>query len=94
LAIRSFKDRRTEAAFRRLRPKAVPPDVMRRLEAKLAVLHKISELAEIGLSPGAQLERLAGDRYGQYSIRVNRQWRLCFRWLDGDAYEVEFVDYH
>ncbi len=94
MPIRSFKDRRTEAAFRLLRPKSVPQDVLRRLEAKLAVLHRISELEELGLSPGAQLERLAGDRNGQYSIRVNKQWRLCFRWIDGDAYDVEFVDYH
>lgn len=61
---------------------------------KLRVIHDAIELNQIGLLPGNRLEALKGNRFGQYSIRINNQWRICFRWHDSHAYEVEIVDYH
>ena len=61
---------------------------------KLNYLHAASQLADLRVPPGNRLEKLGGDRKGQYSIRINRQWRICFEFLDGDAYNVEIVDYH
>lgn len=61
---------------------------------KLFLLDAAEKLEDLRIPPGNQLERLAGDRKGQYSIRINDQWRVCFRWEEGDAYEVEIVDYH
>ena len=61
---------------------------------KLDHIHAAVSLSDLGAIPGNRLEALAGDRDGQYSIRVNDQWRICFRWLDADALEVEIVDYH
>lgn len=57
-------------------------------------LNAVATLAELRVPPGNRLERLVGDRFGQYSIRVNSQYRICFRWENGDAYEVEITDYH
>ena len=61
---------------------------------KLLLLDAAEKLEDLRIPPGNQLERLAGDRKDQYSIRINDQWRVCFRWEEGDAYEVEIVDYH
>ena len=61
---------------------------------KLLYLHAADSLQALGASPGNRLERLKGDRMGQYSIRVNQQWRICFHWINGNAYNVEIVDYH
>ena len=61
---------------------------------KLLLLDAAEKLEDLRIPPGNQLEKLVGDRKGQYSIRINDQWRLCFRWEEGDAYEVEIVDYH
>jgi proteic killer suppression protein len=61
---------------------------------KLVAVDAAEELGDLGLPPGNRLERLRGDRAGQYSIRVNDQWRICFRWKDGNAYQVQIVDYH
>lgn len=61
---------------------------------KLAMLEAASSLEDLKVPPGNRLEKLVGNREGQYSIRINGQWRICFRWLDGDAYDVEIVDYH
>ena len=63
-------------------------------ERKLAILDAASSLAVLGGLPGNRLEVLRGDRKGQYSIRINDQWRVCFRFVDGDAFDVEIVDYH
>jgi proteic killer suppression protein len=94
LAIRSFKDRRTEAIFRAKRAKGVPPDVLQRARSRLFKLHSAASLGDLALPPSNRLEALAGNRAGQYSIRVNDQWRICFRWIDGGAEDVTFVDYH
>jgi len=68
--------------------------VQRRALQKLVALHAVSALEEIGRIPGNRLEKLSGSRRGQYSIRINNQWRICFNWRNGDAYDVELVDYH
>lgn len=77
-----------------LSPRRVPPDVRKTLMRKLQVLDAAFDLADPRVPPGNRLEELIGSRKGQYSIRVNRRWRLCFVWADGEAKEVEFVDYH
>jgi proteic killer suppression protein len=92
--IRSFRDRKTEEVFRRERVRAIHPDVQRLALRKLVILDAAESLQDLRVPPGNRLERLSGDRTGQLSIRVNDQWRICFRWRDGDALDVEIVDYH
>ena len=91
--IRSFRDPDTEALFadvavRRFRA------IERVARRRLLYLHRARVLADLAVPPGNRLESLKGDRRGQFSIRVNDQWRICFTWKDGDAYDVEIVDYH
>jgi proteic killer suppression protein len=91
--IRSFRDSRTESLFNDqevLRFRAIER-VARR---KLLYLHRAQRLEDLRVPPGNRLEALKGDRKGQHSIRINDQWRICFRWKDGDAFDVEIVDYH
>ncbi len=92
--IRSFRDRKTADVFRRERVRGLHPDVQRLAQRKLVILDAAESVQDLRLPPGNRLERLSGDRVGQHSIRVNDQWRICFRWRDGDAYDVEIVDYH
>ena len=92
--IRSFKDRETERLFLRLRSRVVPSDLRRVALRKLLQLDAADTLDDLKVPPGNRLERLRGDRKGQHSIRVNEQWRVCFEWQQGDAHEVEIVDYH
>jgi len=92
--IRSFKDKRAEAIFRGEFVKGVDGKIQQRAREKLKYLDAAATLGDLRVPPGNQLEALKGDRKGQYSIRVNQQWRLCFRWNEGDALEVEIVDYH
>ena len=94
MVIRSFADRRTKALFEGIPIKGVAPDLARRTRMKLQQLDAATDLRFLRVPPGNRLEALKGDRAGQMSIRVNDQWRLCFRFQDGDAHEVEFVDYH
>jgi proteic killer suppression protein len=90
--IRSFADKKTEALWKGQR---VPAYGFReRAERKLAVLEAATALENLGGLPGNRLEALKVNRKGQHSIRINDQWRVCFKWKDGDAYEVEIVDYH
>jgi len=91
--IRSFADRDTEMLFqdRRVRRFFV---IERQARRKLLLLDSVTKLDELRVSPGNRLERLSGDRAGQYSIRINDQWRICFRWEERDAWAVEIVDYH
>lgn len=72
----------------------IPPDVRRPLYRRLQMLDAACKLSDLRIPPGNRLEKLKGSRDGQYSIRVNRQWRLCFSWKDGEAYDVELCDYH
>lgn len=92
--IRSFGDRETEKVFRRERTRKLAPDVQRMAQRKLAVLDAAESLKDLRVPPGNRLEKLSGDREGQHSIRINDQWRICFRWRDGDALDVEIADYH
>lgn len=92
--IRSFRDRDTERLFRREPVRKWGPDVQRGGLRKLRILDAATSTGDLRVPPGNRLEKLRGDRAGQWSIRVNDQWRLCFDWRDGDAYDVELVDYH
>lgn len=74
--------------------RSVDRELQLRAFRKLRVLHAANSVEDLAELPGNRLERLRGDRRGQYSIRVNRQWRICFTWREGDAYDVEFIDYH
>ena len=92
--IRSFADAETEKVFRRQRSRRLPPDVQRRAHRKLLVLDAAEALKDLRIPPGNRLERLAGNRAGQHSIRINDQWRVCFWWDRGSAHDVEITDYH
>jgi len=92
--IRSFADRDTSRLFDRNPVRRYPSALQRALLRKLVALDAAETLDDLRVPPGNHLEKLTGNRAGQYSIRVNDQWRVCFRWHDGDAYEVELVDYH
>ena len=71
-----------------------PPDIQRIAQRKLVILDAAESLEDLRAPSGNRLERLIGSREGQHSIRINDQWRICFRWSDGDAYNVEIADYH
>jgi len=92
--IRSFRDRETERIFDRLGSARLPPDIHPAALKKLLILDAAASLQDLTVPPGNRLERLSGDRRTQYSIRVNDQWRVCFRWEEGDAFDVEIADYH
>ncbi len=92
--IRDFADKNTERLFRRERVKKFAAPLQRAVLRKLAMLDAATSLDDLGVLPGNRLEKLMGDREGQHSIRINDQWRLCFRWSEGDAYDVEVTDYH
>ena len=92
--IRSFRDDESEKVFLRERSRRLPPDVQRISQRKLALLDAADSLQDLRVPPGNRLERLSGSREGQYSIRVNDQWRVCFRWSGTDAHDVEITDYH
>ena len=92
--IRSFKSKETEKIFHRTRSKKLPGDIQQIALRKLRMLHRAQTLNDVRVPPANRLERLKGERAGQYSIRINDQWRVCFRWRAGDAFDVEIVDYH
>lgn len=92
--IKSFKDKETEKVFRRQYSRRLPQDIQRAALRRLAYLHSAKEINDLRAPPSNRLEKLSGDRQGQYSLRINDQWRICFEWVDNNAYEVEIVDYH
>jgi proteic killer suppression protein len=92
--IRSFADRQTERLFRGRRSRAVPTDIRERALAKLVAINIATSVEELRVPPGNRLEKLRGDREGQWSVRINQQYRVCFFFEGGDAYEVEVTDYH
>lgn len=92
--IRSFRDHDTERIFHRQKVRSFPSDLLRVALRKLVMLDAATTLADLKVPPANRLEKLAGDRLGQHSIRVNDQFRICFRWLGSDAHDVEIVDYH
>ena len=91
--IRSFADKKT-ADFAQGRRVAAFHGIVRQATKRLRILDNADDLTTLRALPSNRLEALAGDRAGQYSIRINQQWRICFRFQDGDAYDVEIVDYH
>ena len=94
MAIRSFGDAKTEAVFNGSRAARIPVDVARRARAKLQVLDAAASPNDLRVPPGNRLEALRGDLAGKYSIRINDQWRIVFRWKGADAYDVLILDYH
>ena len=92
--IRSYKDKQAKSLLRRERSKKLPDDLQRVALRKLRMLNRATSLEDLRVPPANRLEKLKGDRSGQYSIRINDQWRICFHWRDNDAYDVEIVDYH
>ena len=92
--IRNFKDEEAEKIFNRQRSRKLPPDIQQVALRKLRMLNRAQTLQDLRVPPANRLERLDGDRTGQHSIRINSQWRICFEWEDGDALNVEIVDYH
>jgi proteic killer suppression protein len=92
--IRSFADKDTERLWKRRRARSIPADVQRRALRKLVMISAAESIQDLRVPPSNRLEALKGDRKGQHSIRINEQFRVCFVWKGGDAYEVEITDYH
>jgi len=92
--IKTFRDNETEKIFNRLVSRKLPQNIQHLARRKLVILDAATELNTLRVPPGNRLEALKGDRKGQHSIRINEQWRICFRWKAGDAYDVEIADYH
>jgi len=92
--IRSFFDKETERIFYRTRSRKLPNDIQQIAYRKLRMLNNASNIQDLRIPPANRLEKLGKDRIGQYSIRINKQWRICFTWQNGDAYNVEITDYH
>lgn len=92
--IQSFADKATAAVFAGMEVRRLPRTIQDTARRKLKLIDAASSLDTLRVPPGNRLEVLHGDRKGQWSIRINEQWRICFRWADGDAHDVEIVDYH
>ena len=92
--IKSFRCRETEKVFGRVFSRKLPQSMQRIALRKLWVLDAATELETLQVPPNNRLEALKGKRKGQHSIRINDQWRICFRWRGSDAHDVEIVDYH
>jgi proteic killer suppression protein len=92
--IRDFADKEAAKIWEGTPSRRLPSDIQNVARRKLRMLNSASNLDDLRIPPANRLEALRGDRKGQHSIRINDQWRICFRWQDGDAYDVEIVDYH
>ncbi|MGM0594935.1 MAG: type II toxin-antitoxin system RelE/ParE family toxin [Pseudomonadota bacterium] len=92
--IRTFRSKETAALFLGKRVKRIPADIQGVARRKLAQLEQVGTVDALRIPPGNRLEPLKGERLGFWSIRINKQWRLCFRFEEGDAWDVEIVDYH
>ena len=92
--IGSYKGKFAQQVAAGRSPKGFASDLLRPAQRRLAALMSATDLADLRTPPGNRLGALAGNRAGQYSIRINEQWRICFRWVDGRAEDVEIVDYH
>ena len=90
----SFADRETELVWEGVRPRRLPPDILRAALRKLQMIEAAARVDDLRVPPGNRLEMLKGDRAGQWSIRINDQWRICFRWVNEHAEDVEICDYH
>ena len=92
--IKTFADRHTQRLYATGKSKRFPPDICRRAARKLEYVALAASLDDLKVPPGNRLHALTADRKGQHSISINDQWRICFRFVDGDAYDVEICDYH
>ncbi|WP_455924896.1 type II toxin-antitoxin system RelE/ParE family toxin [Pseudomonas putida] len=92
--IKTFRDKQTEVVASGLVARRLPRDIQRVALRKLRQLEAAKALDDLRVPPGNKLEPLNDDRAGQHSIRINAQWRVCFRWIEGNAYDVQIVDYH
>lgn len=92
--MKQFKDKRAERVFRGQRVRRLPPDIQRRARMRLQRVVAATGLSDLRLPPTHRLNAPAGERKGQHSIRVNDQWRVCFRWTEHGAMEIEITDYH
>ena len=92
--IKTFNSKEAEKIFARQRSRKLPQNMQQTAYRKLRMLNNAIDLNDLRIPPANRLEKLKGDREGQYSIRINEQWRICFDWIDGDALNVEIVDYH
>jgi len=92
--IKTFRDEETEKVYRREFSLKLPQSIQRVALRKLRMLNNANSLADLRIPPANRLEKLVGERTGQYSVRINDQWRICFEWTDNNAYNVEITDYH
>ena len=92
--IRNFADKEAEKIWDGTPSRRLPADLQSIARRKLRMLNNAENLNDLRVPPANRLEALKGDRRGQYSIRINDRWRICFRWADGDAHDVQIVDYH
>jgi toxin HigB-1 len=92
--IRTFADRDTQAFYETGKSKRFPPDIWKRAVRRLEYVDLATRVEDLQVPPSNHLHKLAGDREGQHAIWVNDQWRICFTFVDGDAYDVELTDYH
>ena len=92
--IRSFASAETERFFATGKSRRLPPEILKRAAMRLTQLNAATSVEDLRFPPSNRLEALKGDRKGQWSIRVDNQWRLCFSFMDGDAFDVEIADYH
>ncbi len=92
IMIQTFADKETQQVFVSGKSKRLPPDLIRRAIRRLEYIHLANTLNDLRVPPSNRLHALKGDREGQHSISINEQWRICFRFIDGDAYDVEIAD--
>ena len=92
--IKTFANKETAAVFAGERPRRLPLNLLSAAIRKIAQLDAVQSVNELSVPPGNRLEKLSGTRQGQYSIRINDQWRICFEWVDNKADNVEIADYH
>jgi proteic killer suppression protein len=92
--IKTFSDKQTAAIFEGLQVRKLPPEIQETARRKMKQIDAATKIENLRIPPGNRLELLKGNRAGQWSIRINDQWRICFRWEDGDAMDVEIADYH
>ena len=92
--IKTFKDVETQKIYQRERSRKLPPDIQQVVLRKLRMINNSININDLRVPPANRLEKLSGNREGQYSIRINDQWRICFEWRSSDAFNVEITDYH
>jgi proteic killer suppression protein len=92
--IKTFKDAETQKIYQRVRSRKLPSDIQQVALRKLRMINNAIDIHDLRVPPANRLEKLSGDREGQYSIRINDQWRICFEWKSSNAFNVEITDYH